>query len=80
VQCGWSAPAGAAAFSSAAFEPFDPFPHTIGCSAVRLWCIGRNPRLYPRGTLEPLAEAAAKVLREPGYDNVSVKVGDGYLG
>jgi protein-L-isoaspartate(D-aspartate) O-methyltransferase len=28
----------------------------------------------------PLAEAAARVLRELGYDNVSVKVGDGYLG
>ena len=27
-----------------------------------------------------LAEAAAKVLRELDYDNVSVKVGDGYLG
>jgi len=27
-----------------------------------------------------LAEAAAKTLRELGYDNVSVKVGDGYLG
>jgi protein-L-isoaspartate(D-aspartate) O-methyltransferase len=27
-----------------------------------------------------LAEAAAKVLRELGYDNVSVKVGDGYYG
>src|SRR5580692_5128033 len=27
-----------------------------------------------------LAEAAAKVLRELGYANVSVKVGDGYLG
>ena len=27
-----------------------------------------------------LAEAAAKALRELGYDNVSVKVGDGYLG
>ena len=30
--------------------------------------------------IPPLAEAAAKVLRELGYDNVSVKVGDGYLG
>jgi len=30
--------------------------------------------------IPPLAEAAAKVLRERGYDNVSVKVGDGYLG
>jgi protein-L-isoaspartate(D-aspartate) O-methyltransferase len=29
--------------------------------------------------IRPLAEAAAKVVRE-GYDNVSVKVGDGYLG
>ena len=28
----------------------------------------------------PLAEAAAKVLTELGYDNVSVKVGDGYQG
>ena len=28
----------------------------------------------------PLAEAASKVLRELGYDNVSVKVGDGYYG
>jgi protein-L-isoaspartate(D-aspartate) O-methyltransferase len=27
-----------------------------------------------------LAEAAAKMLRELGYDNVTVKVGDGYLG
>ena len=27
-----------------------------------------------------LAEAAAEVLRELGYDNVSVKVGDGYQG
>ena len=30
--------------------------------------------------IPPLAETAAKVLRELGYDNVSVKVGDGYLG
>jgi protein-L-isoaspartate(D-aspartate) O-methyltransferase len=30
--------------------------------------------------IPPLAEAAAKVLSELGYDNVSVKVGDGYLG
>jgi protein-L-isoaspartate(D-aspartate) O-methyltransferase len=30
--------------------------------------------------IPPLAEAAAKVLRELGYDNVSVKVGDGYHG
>jgi protein-L-isoaspartate(D-aspartate) O-methyltransferase len=30
--------------------------------------------------ITPLAEAAAKVLRELGYDNVSVKVGDGYHG
>jgi protein-L-isoaspartate(D-aspartate) O-methyltransferase len=30
--------------------------------------------------IPPLGEAAAKVLRELGYDNVSVKVGDGYLG
>ena len=30
--------------------------------------------------IPPLAEAAAKVLRELGYDNVSIKVGDGYLG
>jgi len=30
--------------------------------------------------IPPLAEAAANVLRELGYDNVSVKVGDGYLG
>jgi protein-L-isoaspartate(D-aspartate) O-methyltransferase len=30
--------------------------------------------------IPPLAEAAAKVLRERGYDSVSVKVGDGYLG
>ena len=30
--------------------------------------------------IPPLAEAAAKVLRELGYDNVSVKVEDGYLG
>ncbi len=30
--------------------------------------------------IPPLAEAAAKVLRERGYDNVSVKVGDGYQG
>src|SRR6516225_3271455 len=30
--------------------------------------------------IPPLAEAAAKVLRELGYDNVTVKVGDGYLG
>jgi hypothetical protein len=28
-------------------------------------------------TAPPLAEAAAKVLRELGYDNVSVKIGDG---
>src|SRR5260370_42157236 len=28
----------------------------------------------------PLAEAAAKLLRNLGYDNVSVKVGDGYHG
>ena len=30
--------------------------------------------------ITPLAEAAAKVLRELGYHNVSVKVGDGYHG
>jgi protein-L-isoaspartate(D-aspartate) O-methyltransferase len=30
--------------------------------------------------ISPLAEADAKVLSELGYDNVSVKVGDGYLG
>ena len=30
--------------------------------------------------IPPLAEAAAKVLRELGYDNVSVKGGDGYYG
>ena len=30
--------------------------------------------------IPPLAEAATKVLRELGYDNVSVKLGDGYLG
>jgi len=30
--------------------------------------------------IPPLAEAATNVLRELGYDNVSVKVGDGYLG
>ena len=30
--------------------------------------------------IPPLAEAAAKALRELGYDNVSVKVGDGYQG
>ena len=30
--------------------------------------------------IPPLAEAAAKVLRELGYDNVSVKIGDGYHG
>ena len=30
--------------------------------------------------IPPLAEAAEKVLRELGYDNVSVKVGDGYHG
>ena len=30
--------------------------------------------------IPPLAEAAAKVLKELGYDNVSVKVGDGYHG
>src|SRR6516162_4029113 len=30
--------------------------------------------------IPPLAEAAAKVLKEGGYDNVSVKVGDGYHG
>ena len=30
--------------------------------------------------ISPLAEAAAKVLSELGYGNVSVKVGDGYLG
>jgi protein-L-isoaspartate(D-aspartate) O-methyltransferase len=30
--------------------------------------------------IPPLAEAAAKVLRELGYNNVSVRVGDGYLG
>jgi hypothetical protein len=30
--------------------------------------------------IAPLAATAAKVLRELGYDNVSVKVGDGYLG
>jgi protein-L-isoaspartate(D-aspartate) O-methyltransferase len=27
--------------------------------------------------IPPLAEAATKVLRELGYDNVSVKIGDG---
>ncbi len=30
--------------------------------------------------IPPLAEGAEKVLRELGYDNVSAKVGDGYLG
>jgi protein-L-isoaspartate(D-aspartate) O-methyltransferase len=30
--------------------------------------------------IAPLAEAAAKVLRDRGYDNVNVKVGDGYRG
>jgi protein-L-isoaspartate(D-aspartate) O-methyltransferase len=30
--------------------------------------------------IPPLADAAAKVLRELGYDNVSVKIGDGYQG
>jgi len=30
--------------------------------------------------IPPLGEAAAKVLRELGYDKVSVKVGDGYYG
>jgi protein-L-isoaspartate(D-aspartate) O-methyltransferase len=30
--------------------------------------------------IPPLAEAAAEVLRDLGYDNVSVKVGDGYHG
>jgi protein-L-isoaspartate(D-aspartate) O-methyltransferase len=30
--------------------------------------------------IPPLAESAAKVLRELGYDNVNVKVGDGYHG
>jgi protein-L-isoaspartate(D-aspartate) O-methyltransferase len=30
--------------------------------------------------IPPLAEAAAKLLRELGYDNVSVKIGDGYHG
>jgi protein-L-isoaspartate(D-aspartate) O-methyltransferase len=30
--------------------------------------------------IPPLAEAAAKVLRDLGYDNVSVRVGDGYHG
>ena len=30
--------------------------------------------------IPPLAEAAAKALRELGYDNVSVRVGDGYHG
>jgi protein-L-isoaspartate(D-aspartate) O-methyltransferase len=30
--------------------------------------------------IPPLADAAAKVLRELGHDNVSVKVGDGYQG
>jgi protein-L-isoaspartate(D-aspartate) O-methyltransferase len=30
--------------------------------------------------IPPLAEAAAKVLRDLGYDNVSFKVGDGYRG
>ena len=30
--------------------------------------------------IPPLAEAAAKLLRELGYDNVIVKVGDGYFG
>ena len=30
--------------------------------------------------IPPLAEAAAKLLRDLGYDNVSVKVGDGYQG
>jgi protein-L-isoaspartate(D-aspartate) O-methyltransferase len=30
--------------------------------------------------IPPLAEAAANVLQDLGYDNVSVKVGDGYQG
>ena len=29
--------------------------------------------------IPPLAETAAELLRSLGYDNVSVKVGDGYL-
>src|SRR5262249_6143897 len=30
--------------------------------------------------IPPLAEAAATVLKEPGHDNVSVRIGDGYHG
>jgi protein-L-isoaspartate O-methyltransferase len=41
---------------------------------------GTSGRLTFVEIIPSLAEAAAKVLRELGYNNVSVKVGDGYLG
>ena len=48
-------------------------------------CITASPPNCAAGacTVEivpPLAEAAAKGLRDLGYDNVSVRLGDGYLG
>ena len=46
---------------------------------------GRHPCALARKvcTIEiipPLAEAATKTLRDLGYDNVSVRLGDGYVG
>jgi protein-L-isoaspartate(D-aspartate) O-methyltransferase len=37
-------------------------------------------RVYSVEVIEPLAEQAARVLKEQGYDNVEVQAGDGYYG
>jgi Protein-L-isoaspartate(D-aspartate) O-methyltransferase (PCMT) len=44
-------------------------------NTIAKWC-----RTEGVGVLPPLAEAAAKVLRDLRYDNVSVEIGDGYHG
>jgi protein-L-isoaspartate(D-aspartate) O-methyltransferase len=49
-----------------------------GCQAAVLARLVR--KVCTVETIAPLAEAAGKVLGALGYDNVSVKVGDGYLG
>jgi protein-L-isoaspartate(D-aspartate) O-methyltransferase len=36
--------------------------------------------VYSVEVIEPLAERAARVLKEQGYDNVEVQAGDGYYG
>jgi protein-L-isoaspartate(D-aspartate) O-methyltransferase len=37
-------------------------------------------RVYSVEVIEPLAEHAARLLKEQGYDNVEVQAGDGYYG